>query len=313
MTMVRTYPGWDRLNELGIKYYEEVQRGYDTTFDERTNLRNRSDLQIRLANEIIDGSIGLIKKIAIDVLHGKGFKISNNANKKGFFTLSLKYTKQITDISDLVSYGSIGVIEDIHNFDPTKGSISTFIGYTAATKMYREASINSTLIYIPTYLYERAIKIIRKSRNKKEALDKLQFEDNTIRMNRDRASLLYELIKGEYLDIDKILSGSEDDSPDSEKWADRYLVDTNKPSAEEAIDNKKIEEIVGIVLATLLPRERKILRLRFGIGDDNAKTLAEIGSDFEVTRERIYQIESRALRKLRHPIRSKVLKPYTEN
>ena len=307
--MVRTYPGWSVLNKLGRQYYEETQKGHGIGEDKESRLGNRSDLQIRLVNNIVDGSLGLIKMTGIRLLSNNRFFMPNAHSISGYVPLSLNGLYQTVEIGDLIAYGSIGVIESMHNFDPNKGAISTFISYTAVGKMYREASRDRTLILIPSHVYDRALKIMRTSKSKKEALDRFQFEDakTFVKMTIARANLLYELIIGEYVDIDKRLS-AKDDSPSTQKWADKYLIDIITPSAEDVVSFNDLAETTRKVLCSLTPREEKIIRLKFGVGEITDHTLEEVAQDFNVTRERVRQIEAKALRKLRHPSRCKLLK-----
>ena len=306
--MVRPYPGWDVLNDLGRQYYDETQRGYGIDKDKEARLKSRSGLQIKLVNDIVDGSLGLIKKIACNLLNKTGFEMPNERTVTGRARLSLSGFYQTADVGDLMGYGSIGIIEGIHNFDPNRGSISTFISYTAAGKMYREASKDRTIILIPTRVYDSALRIIKTSKNKREAVKRLCYEeeDLTVKMLPKRAVLLYHLVVGDYVDIDMGL-GIKNDSPSTEKWADRYLIDEDAINAEDELNSKEVADKIRDVLKSLTPREEKVLNLRFGIGEKTNMTLENVAKNFEVTRERVRQIEAKALTKLRHPSRYKLL------
>ncbi len=302
--MVRTaYVGWNRLNELGRQYYEEVKRGYDTQVDQKTSLRNRSNSQVELANKIIEGSLMFIRKIAYAMLNN-GQKIKRLDG--GLSNLRLKDFYRPFDADDLVGYGIEGIIEGLHRYDPSKGSISTFLVYATCPIMYRKANENGLIVSLPSHECDKALRIIRSSRSKREIIDRLS---GGIEAKKKRALIIYNIIKGRYVDIDHRANDKED-SPSNDKWGDRYLADENSPNPEELINNTELADISRKVLNTLMPREERMLMLRFGIGEKSDSTLEEVAQDFWVTRERARQIEAKALRKMRHPARHKHLKEF---
>lgn len=307
--MTRSYPGWEILNDWGNQYHNEVLNGRGIDEDSIIRLKNRSSLQVKLANDIVDGSLGLIKKVGLQLLDKRGFEMPNEYNASGRARLSLHGLYIVSDIGDLVSYGCEGLIKGLHNYDPAKSRISTFIAFTSASKMYREASKLRTIISLPTGVYDRALKIIRTSKNKREAISRIcyQNDDKTVKMSPRRATMLYEIMRSNHINIDGLL-GSEGDSPSSEKWADRYLPDEDAIKGDDIIHANELAEQTRKVLSQLTEREGKVLSLRFGIGREEALTMEGVAQDFYVTRERIRQIEAKALRKMRHPARTKLLK-----
>ena len=317
--MAKEATGWRKMDLLGEEYASLVR---DCGIG--SSIGDRSPRQIEIANEIVAGTQRFMYKIAQDMLYGNGWSIPVGAGERR--TLSLAERKHVLEIEDLVHDGSIGVLESLARYDPSLGSISGFIAFNAAASMYREGSRNS-IVRLPTWIYDTSLSVMRKAKpgrlNKLRALTEpipIKGRDKPLRLNGDSAAVIYLGVTGRYKSMhDKAVERGEMDSPAHDTFEGRYLADEESLTPEEQAENLKLDERTRKVLETLTPRSEKILKMRFGIGDeakgisqDGDKTLEEVGQDFLFTRERIRQIEAKALRKLRHPSRAKRLRGFME-
>lgn len=231
-------------------------------------------------------------------------------------TTALKYMGSAKlDYDDLYQAGMMGLIEGINRFDPTLGySFSTYVIYWIRQKITREIDDTGYTIRIPVHMME----VIRKVRRLygSSAIQELDSEERkkkiaeecgvSINKVEECLSLLQYVIRP--IDLD-VRVGEDNDSSILDIVPFEYCLE----SPEEYVNNQELKEVINSVLKLLTPRERKVLQFRFGLIDGKNRTLEEVGKEFGVTRERIRQIEAKALRKLKSPMKSKLLKEYIEN
>ncbi len=298
-------PDFDDLKEVEDLKLDEIT---DTSY-EGINVDDPVRMYLREIGRIplltFDQELDLAKRILKGDEEAK--KELAESNLRLVVSIAKKYVGRGMLFLDLIQEGNMGLIKAVEKFDYTKGfKFSTYATWWIRQAITRAIADQARTIRIPVHMVETINKLIRTSRH---LLQQLGREPTPEEIAEEM-----EIPVEKVMEIQKIAQdpvsletpiGEEDDSHLGD-----FIQDDDSPAPHDSAAYTLLKEQLEEVMNTLTPREAKVLKLRFGLEDGKARTLEEVGREFEVTRERIRQIEAKALRKLRHPTRSKKLRDY---
>ena len=301
----------DEPDEEDLKEVENLnlEEAFDDTSFEGINLDDPVRMYLREIGRIPLLSYEEETELAKKVLEGdeEAKQKLAEANLRLVVSIAKKYVGRGMLFLDLIQEGNMGLIKAVEKFDYTKGfKFSTYATWWIRQAITRAIADQARTIRIPVHMVETINKLIRTSRHLLQQMGREPTPEELAKeldMSVEKVQEIQKIAQ-DPVSLETPI-GEEDDSHLGD-----FIQDDDSPAPQDVAAYTLLREQLEEVMGTLTPREAKVLRLRFGLDDGKARTLEEVGKEFDVTRERIRQIEAKALRKLRHPSRSKKLKDY---
>ncbi len=290
-------------NKVWKKFFDENKNAIDELFHSINEFISKVNLPIKEFKNLVQ----IIQKGEREAARAK--KEMVEANLRLVISIAKKYTNRGLQFLDLIQEGNIGLMKAVDKFEYRRGyKFSTYATWWIRQAITRSIADQARTIRIPVHMIETINKIVRTSRQMLHEIGREPTPEELstkLSMPLDKVRKVLKIAK-EPISLETPV-GDEDDSHLGD-----FIEDKNAVQPLEAAIHANLRETTTRILSSLTPREERVLRMRFGIGMNTDHTLEEVGQQFSVTRERIRQIEAKALRKLKHPSRSRKLRSFLE-